>query len=186
VIDVTVEDSRIHDSVTLVTFGPYGHRNVLLSSRPRFSVTVTLTWPPLQTRLNRRVWPLLLLFNFWYFEILHVHWLVRADSVRLGKVRFGSVHLVWYEEALDGWTGPLTSRPYMNRKSDVWVCFIMLGSVRPNLCADLQLKSIQSGYSFGTCSRFGHFFAARRFPRPSEVYSIVSTPKLLPQASAFD
>ena len=33
------------------------------------------------------------------------------------SVRFGSVHLVKYEEALDGWTGPLTSRPYTNRKS---------------------------------------------------------------------
>jgi hypothetical protein len=33
------------------------------------------------------------------------------------SVRFGSVHLVWYEEVQDGWTGPLTSRPYTNRKS---------------------------------------------------------------------
>jgi hypothetical protein len=26
-------------------------------------------------------------------------------------VRFGSVHLVWYEETLDGWTVPLTTEP---------------------------------------------------------------------------
>jgi hypothetical protein len=40
-----------------------------------------------------------------------------TKSCCVPSVRFGSVHLVWYEEALDGRTGPLPSRPYMNRKS---------------------------------------------------------------------
>jgi hypothetical protein len=37
------------------------------------------------------------------------------------RVRFGSVHLAWYEEVQDGWTGPLTSRPIMNDdRTIVW------------------------------------------------------------------
>jgi hypothetical protein len=47
---------------------------------------------------------------------------LQGVDIDVSSVRFGSVHLAWYEEALDGWTGPLTSRPtvlshYMNRKS---------------------------------------------------------------------
>jgi hypothetical protein len=34
---------------------------------------------------------------------------MRCNAVQ-NAVRFGSVHLAWYEEALDEWTGPLTSR----------------------------------------------------------------------------